>query len=263
VVLGPSELGSFDQPHVKGVLAHELTHIAQQRLLGTSRPDESSDAGRALEAAARAAEQRVRGDANAPSLERSWRDIVGQSLRTGVGELDANGQLVFLPRPLGPGDIQRLAATASTPDFTWQAGWLEQHHPDTVPHPGMFTLGEETQAQIDAARCQASNGSSGLVDYRARTRQDEVQEPRDRWSELVGASSASSRPAPRNTSGGHRSAQRRSAGGIGQARTAASSPKRTSSSNRKELVQRRNRAVKTSTIAFRCATGGRSGSSYC
>lgn len=53
----PQSEGSLDQPQTRALLAHELTHAAQHRLLGTALPDESSAAGHALEAAAVAAEQ--------------------------------------------------------------------------------------------------------------------------------------------------------------------------------------------------------------
>ena len=127
-VILPADLGSLDQPHVKGVLAHELTHIAQQRLHGTALPDEASDAGLALEAAARAAEQRIRGDANAPSLEQSMHDEVNQWLSTGLAERDAEGKLVFLPRSSGPGGVQRLPSATATPDYSWQDNFFLERY---------------------------------------------------------------------------------------------------------------------------------------
>lgn len=60
-VLLPSEAGPLDRPVARGLLAHELTHAAQQRVLGAGLPAEDSAAGMALEAEAVAAERRARG----------------------------------------------------------------------------------------------------------------------------------------------------------------------------------------------------------
>ena len=57
----PPEHGSPQEPVARGLLAHELTHAAQQRALGSALPPEDSDAGRALEAQAVAAERWARG----------------------------------------------------------------------------------------------------------------------------------------------------------------------------------------------------------
>jgi uncharacterized protein DUF4157 len=57
----PMEQGSVDQPAARGLLAHELTHAAQQRTLGGALPAEDSYAGQALEAQAVAAERWARG----------------------------------------------------------------------------------------------------------------------------------------------------------------------------------------------------------
>ena len=57
----PSEHGSPHEPVARGLLAHELTHAAQQRALGSALPAEDSAAGRTLEAQAVAAERWARG----------------------------------------------------------------------------------------------------------------------------------------------------------------------------------------------------------
>jgi Domain of unknown function (DUF4157) len=57
----PPEHGSPQEPVARGLLAHELTHAAQQRALGSALPPEDSEAGRALEAQAVAAERWARG----------------------------------------------------------------------------------------------------------------------------------------------------------------------------------------------------------
>jgi len=53
----PEEAGPLNSAKARGLLAHELVHVAQQRRLGSSLPDESTDEGRALEEEARHAER--------------------------------------------------------------------------------------------------------------------------------------------------------------------------------------------------------------
>ena len=55
----PAELGDIDLPSNRAVVAHELTHVAQQRALGTSPPAEDSPEGRELEAQAQAVQRQV------------------------------------------------------------------------------------------------------------------------------------------------------------------------------------------------------------
>lgn len=63
----PADEGPADHPVARGLLAHELTHAAQQRLLGSALPAEDSQAGRALEAQAVAAERWARGLGSNPA----------------------------------------------------------------------------------------------------------------------------------------------------------------------------------------------------
>jgi hypothetical protein len=62
----PDTAGRLDTGAGRGLLAHELTHVIQQRRLGTSVPLEHSPAGRRLESEAAMTERHVRGDAGAP-----------------------------------------------------------------------------------------------------------------------------------------------------------------------------------------------------
>ncbi len=57
----PAEAGPIERPQTRALLAHELTHIAQQRQFGPSLPPEDSAAGAALEGAAVAVERRLLG----------------------------------------------------------------------------------------------------------------------------------------------------------------------------------------------------------
>ncbi|MDQ1423230.1 MAG: hypothetical protein QOD72_728, partial [Acidimicrobiaceae bacterium] len=174
-VILPADLGSLDQPHVKGALAHELTHIAQQRLHGTALPDEVSDAGMALEAAARAAEQRFRGDANAPSLAQSMGDEVNQWLSSGLAERDAEGKLVFLPRSRGPSGAQRLPSATATPDFAWQDNFFLEKHGDELIDRGRLNWGDDPAAteQAEATR-EAEHLHQELIPFRHEKREELV-----------------------------------------------------------------------------------------
>jgi len=63
----PDAAGRLDTGSGRGLLAHELTHVIQQRRLGTSVPLEHSPAGRRLESEASITERHIRGDAGAPA----------------------------------------------------------------------------------------------------------------------------------------------------------------------------------------------------
>ena len=63
----PASEGSLESDRARGLLAHELTHVIQQRRLGTAVPLEHSPAGRRLEAEAVMTERHVRGDLGAPA----------------------------------------------------------------------------------------------------------------------------------------------------------------------------------------------------
>jgi hypothetical protein len=64
----PLEAGPLDAPETRAVLAHELTHVVQQRVYGPALPRPSSREGRRLEAEARAIERYVRGDDPVPRV---------------------------------------------------------------------------------------------------------------------------------------------------------------------------------------------------
>jgi hypothetical protein len=58
----PAEAGHLDSPPTRALLAHELVHAAQQRVLGAALPSETSPEGQLLERTAVATERWVRGD---------------------------------------------------------------------------------------------------------------------------------------------------------------------------------------------------------
>ncbi|HEY0452640.1 eCIS core domain-containing protein [Actinophytocola sp.] len=77
----PEEAGPLDTPKARGLLAHELVHVVQQRTLG---PALSTTDGAALEAEAVAAEHEHGGHAPAPAPLRhpSLTQVIGQAART-------------------------------------------------------------------------------------------------------------------------------------------------------------------------------------
>ena len=64
----PMEAGPLDTPETVRVLAHELTHVVQHRVYGSSLPRPSSAEGQRLEAEAHAIERFVRGDDPQPAV---------------------------------------------------------------------------------------------------------------------------------------------------------------------------------------------------
>src|SRR6185437_2622693 len=77
IVLPPGA-GPLERPQTRALLAHELTHVAQQRLLGPTLPPEDSAAGAVLERAAVAAERRVLGQAEPDRV--SWSSVAAPVL---------------------------------------------------------------------------------------------------------------------------------------------------------------------------------------
>ncbi|WP_410664558.1 DUF4157 domain-containing protein [Amycolatopsis sp. lyj-84] len=62
----PDEAGALDTVNARGLLVHELTHVAQQRMLGAAMPPEVSADGAELERRALEAERWARGENTAP-----------------------------------------------------------------------------------------------------------------------------------------------------------------------------------------------------
>ena len=126
----PMEAGPLDAPETRAVLAHELTHVVQHRVYGSSLPRPSSAEGQRLEAEAHAVERFVRGDDPVPRVAplRTLRATPGdprvdsggftravteQLVARGEARWDADGALVFRPPP-GASDEWRASSDAST-----------------------------------------------------------------------------------------------------------------------------------------------------
>ena len=172
-VVVPIEVGPLDRPVGKGIVAHELTHIAQQRRHGPGLPAEDSPQGQALEAAARAAEQYFRGDAGAPRPAAPTAVAPDQVLTTGVAALDDAGDVVFVAPARSVAPVQRLTLAATTPPYVWQR----------IAAPVA-----DDQAELDAATATILDEAAGLG------------EPDQATVEVVAAQCASRRTCPSSSS---------------------------------------------------------------
>ncbi len=182
-VVLPPDLGPTDRPEAKGALAHELTHIAQQRRHGAGLPSEESEAGRALEAEARAAEQHFRGDAGAPAPRRDDPSLL---LTTGVADVGVDGELTFAPPPRPASGVQRLTLQATTPPYRWQQDYLQAEYEGPL-EPG---APEPSAADVDEAAAQLERDHlDELVQFRQSQRGQYVDDE-------LGSRSVFSTPTP-------------------------------------------------------------------
>ncbi len=142
-VVLPSAAGPLERPGTRALLAHELTHAAQQRALGAALPPEDSAFGAALEAQALATERLAQGEqpvtqrGSAPLLHApgrqvvaSWTPPAGGPLTTAVQRQDEQAApapsasstfdpFALLPRlgePAEPTAAQANAAPEARPD---------------------------------------------------------------------------------------------------------------------------------------------------
>jgi hypothetical protein len=154
----PREAGRLDTPEGKSIVAHELTHVSQQRRTAGLLPPEDTTAGRALEAEAQEAERFFRGDADATPPS-SWakgdegvpgkpsvatddaghaglgeaRALMDKLVSDGVAVSDGQGGIVFTQAPpSGSSTGVQRQITAAPPANP--SGWP----PATTGHPGPF-----------------------------------------------------------------------------------------------------------------------------
>ncbi|HJP73307.1 MAG TPA: DUF4157 domain-containing protein [Pseudonocardiaceae bacterium] len=88
----PDEAGELTEPDGRALLAHELVHVAQQRVLGPDLPGESSPGGALLEAAAAGTERWMRGRSAPPPT------LIPAVLRRRLGSDHPDDE----PPPAGP-----------------------------------------------------------------------------------------------------------------------------------------------------------------
>jgi hypothetical protein len=123
----PVEAGPLDQTPAKSLLAHELTHLVQQRQRGSPLPADGSGEALSLEHEAQITERFVRGDAGAPSPgptalpvppDARVQDLVethqflSELVHRGVAEPDGEGGVRFLWGQGGGSPAQRAVTPA-------------------------------------------------------------------------------------------------------------------------------------------------------
>jgi hypothetical protein len=113
----PDEAGAIYEPDTRGLIAHELTHVVQQRVLGGAPPESSSEA-ELLEDQAQDAERFFRGDAGAEAPRPATaslthrpkstvtidptayaEQISDELINRGIARRDRDGTLSFGPSP--------------------------------------------------------------------------------------------------------------------------------------------------------------------
>jgi hypothetical protein len=141
VFLPPGE-GPFERPGTRALLAHELTHAAQQRAFGPSLPSEDSPAGRALEAEAHAAEHSAREHSHVPlthfPLSSSAFGVPGPQLSNAGRTQRAPEDLFEAPLSWNPfaHNEQQQAGTESAPaPRTVQEAWSSPQEAAPEPDP--------------------------------------------------------------------------------------------------------------------------------
>ena len=124
----PDEAGELTEPDGRALLAHELVHVAQQRVLGPNLPGESSPDGALLEAAAAGTQRWMRGRSGPPPtlIPPALRHRLGSDHPAGESLPDgAPAAFVHqpLPRPVPPPApisetaVQRAAVEEPGPHF--------------------------------------------------------------------------------------------------------------------------------------------------
>jgi hypothetical protein len=138
-VVIPPELGTLDAGPGKALLAHELTHVAQQARLGPGLPPEHTPAGQGLEAEAISAEMAL---APLPAIRPASLEPVAGPVR---GRQAGPGEDGSRPAPGGP--LPLATAPAAGPghnsDQVTLAGILEQLSAlstTTATGPGQTTI---------------------------------------------------------------------------------------------------------------------------
>jgi hypothetical protein len=138
----PADQGPLDQPVARGLLAHELTHAAQQRAFGPALPAEHTAAGEALEAAAADTERWARGMGAEPSPAYASPDAAAAASWTAP----------WLTAP-SSGRVQRQADdVASAPAFSQAV--------DALPAGSALPLNTATNARPGTVGDSAQGGMS-------------------------------------------------------------------------------------------------------
>jgi hypothetical protein len=118
----PDDAGPLETPKARGLLAHELVHVVQQRTFGSSLPSMATSAGAALEAEAVAAEHEHAGHDHAPPaplVHPALTQVISQAARTvGVqlAPLDSGGGFTSVVSEPAPAPVMPAPPSISDTD---------------------------------------------------------------------------------------------------------------------------------------------------
>jgi hypothetical protein len=134
----PASEGRLDSGAGSGLLAHELTHVIQQRRLGRSVPLEHSPAGRRLEADAAMTERHVRGDLGSPAPPPTVAEPPSQT--------------VAVPQPVSAGDGDEAATAVDIQEDLVASGRAFRMPDGSLVFPGSGVhLPEQSSAPVQTA----------------------------------------------------------------------------------------------------------------
>jgi uncharacterized protein DUF4157 len=168
----PPDEGPLERPSTRSLLAHELTHAAQQRALGPSLPPEDSPLGRELEAQAVAAESLA-----LDQIPATWASLAAPPLVHGAAAYTWSGPAAFP----GSGDAPSAGRVQRQPEHAPQPPVAVPSAPAGPPQAGQdpATLGPASDVLGSPVRTAASaladgaspaTASGGAAGHRRRVR---------------------------------------------------------------------------------------------
>jgi len=151
----PDDAGPLSTPKARGLLAHELVHVVQQRNLGSSLPSLASPGGVALEAEAVEAEHEHAGHGHAPSaplVHPALTQVISQAARTvGVqlAPLDSGGGFTSVVSDPTPAPAPVIPS--STSDIAEALSPLERQEVDRISEANAIRMFEQMTSQDGGA----------------------------------------------------------------------------------------------------------------
>jgi hypothetical protein len=185
VVHLPDAAGPLDGGDAAALLAHELTHVAQQRRFGSALPAPDSPAGRALEAEAQAVEQWYAGGHSDPPPQ-PFEGTVVESWSAPSWQAPSHHQLPALQLP-HPAATRKPAADQ------------HQHQPALQLAPAPWSRAEISSTLSDFASSQRERLSGMWSEakedfsegYHGSSEQPQAPQPSQGWSGPTGTTGSS------------------------------------------------------------------------
>ncbi|WP_146174930.1 DUF4157 domain-containing protein [Umezawaea tangerina] len=181
----PHAVATMDRGDTRALLAHELVHVVQQRVLDTDMPDEDSAHGQELEAVARSAERWFLGEEQAPvSLVHRTRPATTTAQTTQpitTHALQRAPQPTTTDSPTPVHENTDAVPVGSTMSWTPETGFTEAHRPDAAAPPSSPAHHQDTgsdSAGLAEAFTQIADLRSTLAALR-RDREASRDDPPD------------------------------------------------------------------------------------